>query len=88
MLEGGLHGTLGNFVERYALDARRSFGLAFFGLLRGFLLFSTVLIEFESQVSRDSFAFAVRVRRKIDGVGRSGKLLQLRDNFFFPGMTT
>src|SRR3954470_13627927 len=83
MLESGLHGTLRDLVEGHALNARRSLRLTFFGLLRSLLLFSTVLIEFESQVGGDSFAFAVRVRREIDGVGGGGKLLQLGDNFFF-----
>ena len=42
-------------------------------------------IEFESQMSGDGLAFAVRVRREIDGVGRGRQLLQLGHNFFFAG---
>ena len=33
----------------------------------------------------DGFAFAIRVRRKVDVVGREGQLLQLGQNLFFPG---
>ena len=33
----------------------------------------------------DGFAFAVRVRRKIDAVGGQGQLLQLGENFFLAG---
>src|SRR5262249_26736459 len=45
MLEGGLYGALGNLVESHALNARRSFGLAFLCFF-GFLLFGTVFVEF------------------------------------------
>ena len=33
----------------------------------------------------NGLAFAVRVRRQIDRVHRAGQLLQLGQNFFFPG---
>ena len=33
----------------------------------------------------DGFAFAVRVRRQVDGVRGRGQLLQLGENFFFAG---
>ena len=36
-------------------------------------------------MSSDGFAFAVRVRREIDGVRRGRQLLQLGDDFFFAG---
>ena len=37
------------------------------------------------QVPRDGLPFPVRVGREIDGVGRGGRLLELRDNLSFVG---
>ena len=36
-------------------------------------------------MSGDGFAFAIRVRRKVDGVGQEGQLLQLGEDLFFSG---
>ena len=33
----------------------------------------------------NGLAFAVRVRRQVDGIGGGGELLQLGDNFFLAG---
>ena len=41
--------------------------------------------EFLGQVRGDGFAFAVRIGRQIDGVGRLGQLFQPGENLFFAG---
>ncbi len=73
-----LHGALGDLVEGDAADdgSRRSCFL---------LAVDRVAAEFLGQVSGDGFAFAVRVRRQIDGVGRLRQLLQPGDNLLFAG---
>ena len=85
MFESGLHGALGNFVKRHALNARRSLGLTLLRFLGSLLFLSTVFVEFEREMRGNGFALAVRVRREIDRVGRRGELLQPGDNFFFAG---
>ena len=50
----------------------------------GFFPFA-VFVEFERQMGGNGFAFAVRVRRQVNGVGRGCQLLQLGDNLFFAG---
>ena len=56
--------------------------------LRLLLFLAVVVAEFIGQMRGDGLAFAVRVRRQVDHVGRQRKLLQLGQNFFFSGMTT
>src|SRR5579862_1083639 len=84
MFECCLYRAFGNFVEGHTLYAWRSLGLSLFRFFR-FLLFRAVFSEFIRQVRRDGFAFTVRVRREIDGIGGGSKLFQLGDNFFFAG---
>ena len=84
MFERGLHGALGDFVEGDALNARRRCFLALLQLL-GFLLSLAVVAEFEREMGGNGLAFAVRVRRQIDGVGRGRQLFQLGDNLLFAG---
>ena len=84
MFERRLHRTLGNFVERNALNARRRVRYL---LSSSFSLFFACpfAVEFKRQMRRNRFAFAVRVRRQIDRIHRPRQLLQLGQNFFFPG---
>ena len=84
MLEGFLHCALGDFVESDAADAVAVVAILIFF----FVFFLPILLavaQFFGQVSGDGFAFAVRVRREIDVVGRQRQLLQLGENFFFAG---
>ena len=83
MFERCLHGALGDFVESDALNARRRPSSPFFSFLAFFLL--AVVAEFERQMGGDGLAFAVRIRRQIDGVRRGRQLFQLGDNFLFAG---
>ena len=41
--------------------------------------------EFVGEMGGDGFAFAIRVRREIDAVGREGQFLQLGQDLFFSG---
>ena len=70
MLEGLLHGLLGNLVEGDAADL-----LA----LRG------RLSQLQRQVIGNRLALAVRVGRQIDRVGLRAQLLQLLDDLFLAG---
>src|SRR5581483_5309097 len=79
MLESLAYRTLRDLVERDAANAL-TVGIAFF-------LFSlaTVFRKFFREMRGDSFAFAVRVWRKIDRVGRFRQLLQPGEDLFFAG---
>ena len=77
MLERFLHSALGDFVEGHALDGNRAFLL--------FLAIDTVAAELFGQVSGNGLAFAIRVRRQVDGIRGLGQLLQLGDNFLLAG---
>ncbi len=72
MLEGILHSALGDLVKGDPADVHRPF----FPLLA----IHRLAAEFLGQVSGNGFAFAVRVRGKIDGVRRLRQLLQLGDD--------
>ena len=67
MLEGILHGLLGNFVKGDAANLLLLFGAG---------------AQLDGQVIGNGFAFAVRVRREKYFVGLGRGLLQLRNNFF------
>ena len=86
MFERGLDGALCDFVERHATDARVVANVVRlrFGLLS--LLFLTrVFAELVGEMGGDGFAFAIRVRREVDVVGRERQLLELGEDLLFPG---
>ncbi len=83
MFERRLHRTFSNFIEGNALNAGNGVGGFFFLLLTFFRM--AVAVQLKGQMRRNGLAFAVRVRRQIDRVHRTGQLLQLGQNFFFPG---
>src|SRR4029077_882991 len=86
MLEGGLDGALRDFVESHAADARAIANVVglWFGLL-SLLFLAGVFAKFVGEMGGNGFAFAIRVRREVDVVGRESQLLQLGQNFFFSG---
>jgi hypothetical protein len=53
-----------------------------FGLL-ALLFLARVFAQFVGEMSGDGFALAIRVRRKVDVVGRKRELLQLGQDLFF-----
>ncbi len=77
MLERILHGALGDLVKRDPADSDRR--------LLTLLAVHALATEFLGEVSSDGFAFAVRIRRQVDGVGRLGQLLQLGDDLLLAG---
>src|SRR6266852_9578905 len=84
MLEGGLDGALRDFVERYAADARAIANIVGLRLvLLSLLFFARVFAEPVGAMRGDGFAFAIRVRREVDVVGRESQLLQLGPDLFF-----
>ena len=85
VFEGFANRALRDLVEGYALDAQAVPVFIFiFSLLGGLLLFlGAVGIEFIGQMRGDGFAFAVRVRRQKDVVGRLRQLLQPGENLLF-----
>src|ERR1700686_82312 len=86
MLERSLDGTLRDFVESHATDARAIANIVGLRLgLLSLLFLAGVFAELVGEMSGDGFAFAIRVRREVDVVGRKGQLLQLGQNLFFPG---
>ncbi len=78
MLEGLLHRALGDLVEGDAADDDGA-------LLARLLAIDAVAAEFFGQVGGNGLAFAVRVRRQVDGIRRLRQLLQLGDNLFLAG---
>ena len=77
MGEGLLHGLLGDFVEGDAMDR-----LGFF-----FAAAATVGVAAElfGEMGGDGFAFAVRIGRKVDGIGGAGQLFEMGDHLLFAG---
>src|SRR6202040_2883697 len=65
MFESRLHRTFGDFVERDALNTRRSLYFTLFLLL---CFFRAIAVEFERKMSRNGLAFAIRVRRQTDRI--------------------
>src|SRR5437660_11077941 len=85
MLEGGLDSALRDFVERYAADARTIANVVGLGLsLLSLLFLAGLFAELVGEMGGDGFAFAIRIRRKVDVVGRERQLLQLGQNLFLP----
>src|SRR5215472_8938405 len=78
-LECLLYRPLRDFIKGYAPNALVT-------VLILFLLFPLgAVAEFLGQVRCNRLAFAVRVRREIDGIDAASELLQLGDNLLFTG---
>src|SRR5271155_3924106 len=87
MLERSLDGALRDFVEGDAADARavsNIVGLLFSALLSLFFL-ARLFSEFVGEMRGYGFAFAIGIGRKVDVVGRKGKLFELGKYLLFPG---
>ena len=85
MLEGGFDGALRDFVESHATDARTLTDVIGLRLsLLSLLFLAGVFAELVGEMGGDGFAFAIRIRRKVDVVGRERQLLQLGQNLFLP----
>ncbi len=83
MLESGLDCPLRDFVEGDPANAS-AVGVVFFGCF-GLLLFLAAVAEFVGKMRSNGFAFAVRIGREIDGVGRKRQLLQLGEDLLLAG---
>ena len=81
MLKGFLHRPLRDLVEGDAMDDDLILAL----LLLALLAIEIVAAEFFREMRGNSLAFAVRIRRQIDGRGALGELLQPRQYLLFAG---
>jgi hypothetical protein len=77
MLESGLDGALRDFVKGHAADALAiavafllRLGISFFLCLGRLFFLARLFAEFVGEMGGDGFAFAIRVRREVDVVGR------------------
>ncbi len=79
MLKSGLDGALRDFIESHATNASAIADVVrlLLGSLLPFLFLARVFAKFVGKMGGDSFAFAIRIRRKVDVVGRKRQFLQL-----------